>query len=150
MIARSGAAWVPSSLTLMVTVLVTSCAHSKAEGGAAPSATSLSGTWRIKEVGGNAVADTPPAELRIDKDGRASGTTGCNNFTGTATIDGANLSFSPFATTRRACEPPLMDQESRVLGALQSVKRHSVAEEGRLSLQDAAGQPVLRLERASP
>lgn len=54
------------------------------------------------------------------KDGQASGSAGCNSFHGTYSTEGSKLQFGPLATTRRACEEPLMTQEREFLAALAS------------------------------
>lgn len=132
-------------------VLGSSCAHTGGAGGAEEPAPSLSGTtWRFYDIGRDTLADASKTELRIDPDGKVSGSTGCNRFTGTATIAGTNLTFSPLATTRMACEPGLMRQESGILAALQSVKSFAFVKDGRLNLLDAGGGPVARLVGAKP
>lgn len=78
----------------------------------------LFSTWRLE--GG--LGENPPT-LRLGEDGRVSGSTGCNTFTGTFTRAGANLGFSPLATTRRAClDPALAEQERTYLRLLADVR----------------------------
>lgn len=78
----------------------------------------LLSTWRLEGgVGAN------PPTLRLGEDGRVSGSTGCNTFMGTFTRAEANLSFSPLATTRRAClDPALAEQEAAYLRLLAGVR----------------------------
>lgn len=54
------------------------------------------------------------------KDGQVSGSAGCNNFHGSYKAEGGKIQFGPLATTRRACEEPLMTQEREFLAALAS------------------------------
>jgi heat shock protein HslJ len=49
-----------------------------------------------------------------------SGSAGCNRFWASYTTDGDSISFGPAATTRMACEEPLMTQEQAFLAALAS------------------------------
>lgn len=94
-------------------------------------------TWRIVSVGGVELAADPPATLTVAADGSVSGATGCNQFSGTASIDGAALALGPLATTRMACEPQLMEQEQAVLEALAGVDRWSIGADGALHLNGA-------------
>jgi heat shock protein HslJ len=54
------------------------------------------------------------------KDGQVAGSAGCNRFHGTYATEGSKIDIGPLATTRRACEPPLMTQEREFLAALAS------------------------------
>jgi len=48
-----------------------------------------------------------------------SGNAGCNNYRGDFQYDSGILTVQPLATTRMACDQPLMDQETAFLSALQ-------------------------------
>jgi len=149
LIRRTSAVWRRSLVAMALAATAVSCAHTGGAGGTAEPEPSLSGTtWRFYDMGQDTLADPSKTELRIDPDGKVSGSTGCNRFTGTATMVGTSLSFSPFATTRMLCDPGLMRQESLILTALQSVKSFALVESDRLNLLDATGQPLLRLVRA--
>ena len=54
------------------------------------------------------------------EDGKVSGSAGCNQFHSTYTMQGDSIRFGPAATTRRACDEPLMTQEQEFLAALAS------------------------------
>ena len=151
MIRRTSAGWGRSIVAIALAATASSCAHTGGASGADVSAPSMSGTtWRFYDMGQDTLADPSKTELRIDPDGKVSGSTGCNRFTGTASIVGASLTFSPLATTRMSCEPGLMRQESGILTALQSVKSFVLVGTNRLNLLDAGGQPLLRLVSAKP
>lgn len=53
-------------------------------------------------------------------DGTVSGNAGCNTFNGGYTLDGTSLTVGPLATTMKACDQPIMDQETQFLTALQT------------------------------
>lgn len=147
-------------LTLALAMTLSSCAHTGgasgakgaagASGATEPTAAVSGVTWRFYDMGKDTLADASKTELRIDPDGKVSGSTGCNRFTGTATIVGSSLTFAPLATTRMACDPAAMKQESAILAALQSARSFAVVGSDRLNLLDAAGQPVARLVAAKP
>jgi len=154
MVAGTFGRWRPALVALAMAAAVSSCAHTGGSGGgsgAVEPEPSLSGsTWRFYDMGGDTLADASKTELRIDPDGKVSGSAGCNRFSGTAIIVGTSLTFAPLATTRMLCEPNLMRQETGILAALQSVKSFALVEGDRLNLLDAGGQPLLRLVRAKP
>jgi heat shock protein HslJ len=60
------------------------------------------------------------------KDGQVAGSAGCNNFHGKYSTEGSKLQVGPLATTRRACEEPLMTQEREFLAALASAVTWSI------------------------
>jgi heat shock protein HslJ len=60
------------------------------------------------------------------KDGMVAGSAGCNNFHGKYSTEGNKLEVGPLATTRRACEEPLMTQEREFLAALASAVAWSI------------------------
>jgi heat shock protein HslJ len=60
------------------------------------------------------------------KDGQVSGSAGCNNFHGKYSTEGSKVQLGPLATTRRACEEPLMTQEREFLAALASAVTWSI------------------------
>ena len=57
------------------------------------------------------------------EDGSISGSAGCNNYSGTYEVDGANISFGPLVANERFCEEPqgTMQQEQEYLAALGTV-----------------------------
>lgn len=59
-------------------------------------------------------------------DGKVSGDAGCNTFHGTYTSRDGGIEIGPLATTRRACEEPLMTQEREFLAALASTVKWSI------------------------
>jgi putative lipoprotein len=64
--------------------------------------------------------------LAFPEAGRATGSTGCNRFNGSVTIDGSFIKFGALATTRRACVPGVGNQESRYMKALSSAERFTI------------------------
>lgn len=45
---------------------------------------------------------------------------GCNEYSGSVVVNGERPSIRPLATTRKACDEPVLDQEARFLAALQA------------------------------
>ena len=54
-------------------------------------------------------------------EGRISGTSGCNRYTGGYTLEDGSFALGPLATTRMACIPPADEIERAFLGALARV-----------------------------
>lgn len=76
-------------------------------------------------------------------EGRIAGSTGCNRFTGPYSTDGDRLELGAIATTRMACDAPLMALEQAYLEALGRVARW-VIEDDELVLHDKDGSELLR------
>lgn len=101
--------------------------------------------WLVEDIGGRGVVDKAQTTMEFGEDGSVSGDTSVNRYQGRATIDAGKLSFGPLAATRRAGPPALMDQESKFLKAVETVKSFRIEATGLLSLRDDAGATVLRL-----
>jgi heat shock protein HslJ len=111
----------------------------------------LPGTaWLVEDIAGRGVIDRAQTTVSFDTSGRVSGSTGCNRFTGSATVEGKALTFGPLANTRRACPPALMDQEKQFLEAMASARGYSIDRNGLLHLDDATGKTLLRLGKRPP
>jgi len=103
----------------------------------------LEGTWLAREIGGEAIGAGQPT-LHFTSDGRASGSGGCNSFTGPVSIDGDAMAFGPLASTRKACLPALLDQEQKFFIALAGVRSFQLDGE-QLTLRDTAARPLVQL-----
>ncbi len=114
-------------------------------GGGAPEAL-LVGEWRFEDLDGQGVPDGPPATLRVDGDGRVSGTGGCNRFMGALQVSGEAAGFGPLASTQMACTDAAMTLEMRVFDVLSRTDRFGIDAGGALILY-AADTPVARLRR---
>ena len=110
--------------------------------------TDLSGsTWELVAMDGEPVAGDAVPTLAFDEQGAVSGSTGCNTFSGSVTINGSELSFGPLVTTRMACADPAANaREEAFLTAMEGVSGYTVDDQGRLVLQ---GGPELTLEVAA-
>ena len=104
--------------------------------------------WKLVQVGEEmVVGDAPQGEptLTLDPEGnRASGTGGCNGFTGGYQLDGDKIEFSPIASTRRMC-PEGMDTEDAFFYALSEARSFAVVD-SHLEFYDADGERLARFE----
>ena len=67
-------------------------------------------------------------------DGRLYGSTSCNRFSSSYSLDGGSLEVGSVAATKRACEAGLMQQERRFLDALSLIENASLKAGGFLVL----------------
>ncbi|MBK1691030.1 META domain-containing protein [Ectothiorhodospira mobilis] len=116
--------------------------------GGDPMALLTGGTWRIEDVAGGGSIDRSRIHITFDPRGRVTGSTGCNRFFGPYTLTGEGLTIGPLATTMMACPQALMDQERRVLQALEGVRRFDRDATGALRLMGGSGDtPLLTARR---
>jgi heat shock protein HslJ len=108
----------------------------------------LAGTdWRLLSLGpaggeANLVAGTT-VTLKFAEDGRASGSTGCNNYNGTYQVRGDSISFGRLVSTKRAClDQNANQQEQRFLAALEAANRFRLAS-NRLTILSDRSRTVL-------
>lgn len=104
-----------------------------------------SATWIAEKIDGNQIDEKHSANIRFDKDGHVSGTTGCNRFAGMAEIAGDKLKFGQLATTRRACVPGLMEQEGKILKAIEDTEKYSIDKDLLLTLKDSENKDLMVL-----
>jgi heat shock protein HslJ len=82
--------------------------------------------WNLLLVGTNERLEMPERpHFVIDRDGRVSGSDGCNRLTGRAAQGENNrIEFSELATTRRAC--PQAEDAQRVTGMMENAYRYLI------------------------
>lgn len=79
--------------------------------------------WKLASFGPTAapIAVLPNAPINVDFTQQGvSGSSGCNQYSGTFTYDNGILTFSPLVSTQMACDQAVMDQEAAYLKALQT------------------------------
>jgi heat shock protein HslJ/uncharacterized lipoprotein YbaY len=91
--------------------------------------------WVVEDIDGKGIVDRSRATLVFAPDGRVSGRSSCNNFTGQYKLSGEGLTVSSTAGTMMACPAALMEQESRFLATLRDVRRFDLTRDGALLLQ---------------
>jgi heat shock protein HslJ len=64
----------------------------------------------------------------FNEDGTLSGNSGCNQYNGSYTVDGDQITIGPLASTMMMCSDPaeVMDQEAQFLAALQSAANYEI------------------------
>lgn len=100
-------------------------------------------TWVAEEVEGQPVESGVQPNLVVAPDGKVTGHAGCNGYFGSVIIDGEAMSFGNLGSTKMACAEPVMSEETRLLGVLDSTRGYRVQDE-RLLLLDGAGATLAR------
>lgn len=108
--------------------------------------TALEGTnWQLNGlVEGDAVVSTPLDEkinIRFE-DGKATGSSGCNQFFADYTLEGEKLSLSKIGGTRMACEEEVGQREAAFREALAQVAAYRI-ERTTLTLLDTNGNALM-------
>ncbi|HET6863571.1 MAG TPA: META domain-containing protein [Pyrinomonadaceae bacterium] len=134
-----------SGLSLALTLIVAGSAFSAQR--------ALAGTqWRLDSFGKagdeKPILDGTSITIQFGTDGRASGSSGCNSYSGTYNAEGEHLSFGQMISTMRACvEPKANQQEQTYMAALRAITRFTITE-SRLTLSDG-GEVVLNFSSQS-
>lgn len=95
-------------------------------------------TWQLEELEGSSLVEATVIDLTIT-DSEASGTAGCNSYTGPATVsDDGSMTLGPqFAMTFMACvDDDVTDQEQRYVQAMTRVTSYQMAADELLLLDD--------------
>jgi putative lipoprotein len=122
------------------------------ESGAAPaelSPPSLAGVWVLEDIGGTGVIDNARATLEFRDSARVAGRGSCNQFSGSVTVSGSTIGFSPLAATRMACAEAVMNQETRYFKALADAERYAIEGASLLIYAKGMDRP-LRFAREKP
>ena len=138
----------PILFTLALTGLAACAAPPSAEPAVPPVSREVTGAWVIEQARTEPMLDKRRARLVFGADGRLSGHTSCNAMNGPYTLQGDRIRIGAIATTRMACGPLLLEQEDRILTALELAATARVRPDGLLELRDADGRGVLRATRA--
>jgi heat shock protein HslJ len=116
--------------------------------GAAADSATPTGKWLAEDIDGGGVIDRLQTTLEIRDDGIVNGMGGCNRYAGSAKIDGTTIKFLPMASTRMACSPAVMKQESKFHSTLEKVRTWRIDEARRkLILLDGQGFEMMRLSK---
>jgi heat shock protein HslJ len=125
----------------------------------APSSTTVStpktivGSWDLKSfsdgMGGTVpVLATAPVTARFANAGNLSGSSGCNQYVTSYTVTGLSISVSPVSTTKMACEPDVMAQETAYLALLQKSGKFNLYGDS-MTISDSSGTTLLNFKAAS-
>ena len=99
-------------------------------------------TWQVGRINDETPLEGSRVTLRFMPEQRMAGIASCNNFMAGYQLSGEGLSVQQAATTMKACEPALMEQEQTVLQVLQGVQRFDINDAGELVLYSDQGQSL--------
>lgn len=143
-----------SVLAVLVTVSFAVLAQSQTSRDLSTDQRVLTGTdWLLVSFGpsgaeASLVAGTT-VTLRFGQEGRASGSTGCNSYSGTYQVRGDNISFGRLISTKRAClDQNANQQEQRFLSALEAANRFRLSS-NRLTILSERGRNALNFVNSS-
>ncbi|WP_297770628.1 META domain-containing protein [uncultured Roseovarius sp.] len=105
--------------------------------------------WQVRAIGEPELIEPDRLSLNFIAPGRVAGSTGCNRLVGDYTLTGEGLQFGAMGSTMMACPEPLMEQERRMIDALEQVVRFDIAEDGALLLIGGPDNRVM-IEVARP
>ncbi len=111
--------------------------------GGDPESLLVGAEWRIVEVDGAPVVPGVPANLHFKADGSLVGKASCNSVGGRFSLTGEGLSLTPLATTKMACEEPVMQQEQALLAILSDAPKHDFDAQGRLLIRASSGEQLV-------
>lgn len=128
-------------------VSVSGCSLMEPNSPSTPKVDLIGGSWVAEDIDGKGVVDDAQTTLEFGPDGKVSGRGGCNRYSGTVEVEGASIIVGQLISTKMACAPALMDQESKFLAAMQAVRTYKMTPENKLVLSDASGVQRLRFSR---
>lgn len=137
----------PLLAALLVSAVAGGCGGDEAESAADPS--SLEGVPWVLVSGVDVDGWEAVAPSLTFEDGQTSGSSGCNQFSGSYTVDGSSLELGELAMTAMGCPPPADEVERASMDALQGTAGWRLEGE-ELVLVDADDAELLRYRPASP
>lgn len=124
-----------SGMPYPLTVTVADGARRLSSGcGGEPSALLQGKIWVVEDINRGGIIDSSRVTLAFGADGSLVGLGSCNQYSSRYTLNGEGLSVNAPASTRKACAPALMQQESRFLDTLQNTRRFDIDASGALLL----------------
>ena len=95
----------------------------------------VAGSWQLIQIGEAAIDAMAIPTLEITETGAASGSAGCNQFSGTVVVSPDEIRFGELATTKMACADPANALESRYLAALSAARTWMFDGDGNLVIE---------------
>jgi heat shock protein HslJ len=103
----------------------------------------VQGEWVVGELDGKQMVGDTEVVLTFGPGGSFSGDSGVNRLRAGYTLEGDVLELSEILATRMAGAPELMEQESRLMAALEAARGVLVTGDDRLRLVDGGGEVLL-------
>lgn len=130
-------------LTGLVAIMISGCASVNIN----DSSQGLIGEWHLEYIAGSPVIDYSPATITFSEENKLAGNASCNRYFGNYTLKSNKLKISsPMGVTMMMCAEALMDQEGRMMKALEAVDAMRF-ENGLLILVDSSQKEMIRASR---
>jgi heat shock protein HslJ len=124
------------SALIVMSLLAVAC--SAGPGGSGRGDGGLANTsWTVTSLAGAPMVGPARPTMTFSADGRVSGNSGCNQYSGTYRTDGSSLSITNVASTMMMCAGPGADVEALFLKALNSATAWQRTEDGQLEIAAA-------------
>jgi heat shock protein HslJ len=104
-------------MRLLLTLLLTATAALAMETNK-QTATLPGSAWQVTTFAGQTPLADHAITFEFDNEGNITGDGSCNRFGGLCKIEGDKIAIGPLRSTRRACEPEIMQQEHKFLALL--------------------------------
>lgn len=111
--------------------------------GGSPASLLTGPEWIVEDIDGKGIIDNSRASIEFLADGGIAGLSSCNRYSGSYQLTGEQLTVGTLASTRKACVPALMNQESTFLRILQSTSGFGFNETGALVIRSSSGEHIL-------
>lgn len=105
-----------------------------------PTVTLPGSAWQVTTFAAQTPLANHPITFEFDAEGNIAGNGSCNRFGGTCTIDGNTIKLGPLRSTRRACEPEIMQQEHKFLALLGAAQTWEITPDDTLVLHSPDGE----------
>ena len=126
-------------MKLLLTLLLTASAALAMETNK-QTATLPGSAWQVKTFAGQTPLADHAITFEFDNEGNIAGDGSCNRFGGSCKIEGDKIEVGPLRSTRRACEPDIMQQEHKFLALLGAVTAWEIGADGTLVLRGEGGE----------
>ena len=140
-------AWAVAALVAALGTAGSVLAQDASASAAASPQASVQGAWKIVQARTEPILDQRNARLELGTDGRLGGHTSCNSMSAPYTLDGSKIRVGAIVTSRMACSQAKLEQEDRILTALESAVTAIVRGDGLLEIRDSEGRGLLRAIR---
>ena len=106
--------------------------------------------WQVITFAGQTPLADHPITFEFDTEGSIAGDASCNRFGGACKIEGNKMEVGPLRSTRRACEPEIMQQEQKFLALLGSLTTWEIDAEDTLVLRGEGGEIRAKRQPKTP
>ncbi|RMB60933.1 META domain-containing protein [Dokdonia sinensis] len=127
---------------LLCVILISSCNSSKSK--STQQKELNSGTYKVTRINSDDVTSMDVTFILNKEEKRVSGNAGCNDYSATITMEGATMTTSEAAMTKKYCDGK-MEVEKAFASALNGVQSYKM-EGNVISLLDSSGEAIIEMK----